>query len=122
MKEKNEIINNWKIQKQSLSNWKLSSSCANCGSVKYLTFHHIFQKSKGGGNEKSNLMILCRQCHDRVHSSEGLYIPLEKSATDFYANDESFELLRKLNPKLMDDEIIDILDVSEISSINSISP
>lgn len=29
--------------------------------------HHIVPKSKGGSHDKSNLVTLCRDCHNRVH-------------------------------------------------------
>jgi hypothetical protein len=32
-----------------------------------LTVHHIQMRSKGGGDDPSNLITLCRSCHDRVH-------------------------------------------------------
>lgn len=33
-----------------------------------LDVHHIRYRSLGGGNEPTNLIGLCRQCHSNVHS------------------------------------------------------
>ena len=33
--------------------------------------HHILPLSKGGGNEKSNLMALCKPCHSRITAGSG---------------------------------------------------
>lgn len=33
--------------------------------------HHILPLSKGGGNETSNLMALCKPCHSRITAESG---------------------------------------------------
>ena len=33
--------------------------------------HHILPLSKGGGNESSNLMALCKSCHSRITAESG---------------------------------------------------
>ena len=33
--------------------------------------HHILPLSKGGDNEKSNLMALCKSCHSRITAESG---------------------------------------------------
>jgi len=33
--------------------------------------HHITPLSKGGGNERSNLMSLCKSCHSRITVESG---------------------------------------------------
>ncbi len=32
--------------------------------------HHIIFRSQGGTNEESNLICLCRRCHERAHGVE----------------------------------------------------
>jgi HNH endonuclease/transposase IS116/IS110/IS902 family protein len=41
--------------------------CATCGNQEKLVLHHIKPRSEGGGNDPSNLQILCEECHRRVH-------------------------------------------------------
>jgi hypothetical protein len=41
--------------------------CATCGNQEKLVLHHIKPRSVGGGNDASNLQILCEECHRRVH-------------------------------------------------------
>ena len=33
--------------------------------------HHILPLSEGGTNEESNLMSLCRSCHEKIHRERG---------------------------------------------------
>jgi hypothetical protein len=42
------------------------AACAKCGSTKRLTRHHIVPRSAGGPNDRRNLQILCRACHDEI--------------------------------------------------------
>jgi hypothetical protein len=44
--------------------------CANCrasGPDVTLDVHHIVPRGRGGSNRMSNLILLCRQCHDAAH-------------------------------------------------------
>jgi hypothetical protein len=43
------------------------SSCQACGSNEGLEFHYLRPLAAGGGAESSNLLLLCRDCHDKVH-------------------------------------------------------
>jgi len=38
-----------------------------CRSILTLNIHHIVEVSKGGGNESSNLLCLCPNCHSLYH-------------------------------------------------------
>ena len=38
-----------------------------CGATKGLTRHHITPKRLGGSDDPSNLIILCKYCHTRIH-------------------------------------------------------
>jgi len=63
------------------------NECANKGDprIKHtfkrrLTFHHIVFQSEGGTDEKSNLIPLCRKCHDFTHElAEGREYYLDSS-------------------------------------------
>lgn len=41
------------------------NQCLACGATEDLTLDHIKHKSKGGGDEDSNLRTLCRSCNSR---------------------------------------------------------
>jgi 5-methylcytosine-specific restriction endonuclease McrA len=41
--------------------------CNDCGTGKKLTKHHKKPIGKGGSNNKENIEILCRRCHDFRH-------------------------------------------------------
>lgn len=38
--------------------------------------HHILPVSRGGSNDQSNLMSLCRSCHNKIHHELGDRCPL----------------------------------------------
>jgi len=42
-------------------------ACQRSGSV---DIHHIKYRSRGGDNSISNLMAVCRHCHDKAHNEE----------------------------------------------------
>ena len=49
--------------------------CEKCGNKNYniLQVHHIKPKSVGGSNKKSNLMLLCPNCHTTIHLGYSKY-------------------------------------------------
>ena len=50
----------------------LLHGCRFCGETtpSVLDEHHIVFRSEGGGNERSNLVVACANCHRKVHSGE----------------------------------------------------
>jgi len=61
--------------------WK----CAKCGSTEDLTIHHkdrngINKHKKGErmNNDKSNLEVICRSCHGKIHSEEAKIVRKKK--------------------------------------------
>ena len=44
--------------------------CENCGK-RANDIHHLVYKSKGGTDDITNLMALCRECHNLVHNGYG---------------------------------------------------
>jgi 5-methylcytosine-specific restriction endonuclease McrA len=58
--------------------WK----CRHCGNRQTLDPHHVIFRSQGGDNDKSNLLTLCRRCHDAVHDRHLLIEVVERRATD----------------------------------------
>ena len=51
--------------------------CSRCGSYKNIESHHIIFKSKGGKDDKSNRVDLCRECHDFIHAEASIAEYLE---------------------------------------------
>lgn len=47
----------------SRDNWR----CRACGRADTLDPHHVVFKSAGGRDIPSNLLTMCRHCHDSVH-------------------------------------------------------
>lgn len=45
--------------------------CQECGTSARLTVHHIIPKCKGGPSTPGNCILLCRDCHRRLHEQEG---------------------------------------------------
>lgn len=46
-------------------------TCQHCGWKSYdgrgLNVHHIVPRSRGGSDEPNNLVVLCKECHARIH-------------------------------------------------------
>ncbi len=42
--------------------------CQICGSMQRLQVHHRKFRSQGGGDSEANLITLCAECHEQVHS------------------------------------------------------
>lgn len=60
---------------------------------KMLTLHHILPRSRGGSDSHSNLICLCRGCHDAYHEYlSKLHIHL-KTWPEFYQSLINFKLL-----------------------------
>jgi len=43
--------------------------CQLCGSRTNLQMHHIQLRSQSGDDAEQNLITLCSECHDQVHSA-----------------------------------------------------
>lgn len=53
-----------------LKTWLLTeraNECQGCGYDKFIVVHHIVERSKGGSNESSNLLLACSNCHTEIH-------------------------------------------------------
>lgn len=42
----------------------------------WINLHHIYYRSEGGQNIPNNLISLCNECHNEVHSDKNRYKPL----------------------------------------------
>lgn len=63
----------WKrIRDRYIKAHPLCEECDKNGRIKAAEeVHHILPLSKGGGNETSNLMALCKPCHSRITAESG---------------------------------------------------
>lgn len=43
-----------------------------CGATRFLEVHHLNPRSRGGGQEETNLVTLCARCHQLLHERGGL--------------------------------------------------
>ena len=48
-----------------------------CGAVS-VDLHHVISKGQGGSDHYSNLIPLCRACHERAHTDREFYESLKK--------------------------------------------
>lgn len=46
---------------------RANSACEKCLQPKYLDPHHRLQRSLGGLHICSNIVMVCRRCHDGIH-------------------------------------------------------
>lgn len=70
--------------------------CVNCGAPgpdTTLDVHHIVPRGQGGSDKLSNLVLLCRQCHDAVHG-EGTAPTVQFSSTGEMRSDSFKTYLR----------------------------
>lgn len=49
--------------------WRDEFTCQLCGSHRHLQVHHVQSRSRGGSNDKSNLLTVCRECHGDIHEN-----------------------------------------------------
>ena len=63
----------WKrIRDRYIKAHPLCEECERNGRIKPAEeVHHILPLSKGGGNETSNLMALCKSCHSKITAESG---------------------------------------------------
>ncbi|CAM3820242.1 RNA-guided endonuclease IscB [Vreelandella rituensis] len=54
--------------------------CRVCSTEDYLQVHHLIHRTNGGSDKLSNLMTLCRDCHDDHHKN-GLVLPRQKNVS-----------------------------------------
>lgn len=57
--------------------------CQQCKNRRKMTRHHIKPRCRGGGNEASNIMLVCRPCHDILDAA--LNLKPESRSRDYSA-------------------------------------
>jgi 5-methylcytosine-specific restriction protein A len=89
--------------------------CRNCGSLDNLTIDHIRPVCVGGGNEKSNLQVLCWSCNKEKGPYSEMDIPyaLTDEALTFLQGDVLLQL------KIADILGVSLLKMGSLIMINS---
>jgi 5-methylcytosine-specific restriction endonuclease McrA len=59
-----------------ISIFERDQRCRYCGTRRNLHAHHIAYRSQGGNDDPHNLITLCVEHHDLVHTDKGLWQPL----------------------------------------------
>jgi hypothetical protein len=75
-------------------------ACRCCGRREKLHHHHLTYRSKGGGDETSNVLLLCQFCHALLHARQ-LWI-LGKNAD------------RRLTFEITEAAVVDLFGVKEL--------
>ena len=75
--------------------------CAACKSEEDLQHHHLVTRSEGGSNAPSNLITLCRSCHDKVHvrRTNGTYNHRQRTRAALAIRKAAGKKLGGLRPK-----------------------
>ena len=64
---KKHSSNNRYIPQKIYSKLKKVKNCKIYNSNKILQIHHIVPVRNGGQNVESNLIVICKKCHDKIH-------------------------------------------------------
>ena len=59
-----------RTRSKKLYNSYIRENCEYCGGIHWLERHHIVKRSQMGGDERSNIIVLCKNCHIKVHRYE----------------------------------------------------
>ena len=109
-----EYINSekWKARKALFLKFNKKDYCYICGSVENLNVHH--KRYRNLGKEKDNdLMVLCEDCHHRVHFVNGKKVQLRPNAMNY-----SVKLLKENKHNLS----VDRRSIKKINSVHSKVP
>ena len=65
---RNKAVRGWYLKEKVAL--ERGGTCEACGHENYriLQIHHITPRARGGGNDVSNLRLLCPNCHMTIHS------------------------------------------------------
>lgn len=61
-----DYTENWQVISEEIKK-RDNYKCVRCPSTKRLEVHHIVPLSRGGTNNKRNLITLCEKCHQKRH-------------------------------------------------------
>ena len=110
---KSKMIERKKLARFRLAQWKNTKLCADCGTTKDLTLHHINPKRDGGSYKRNNLAVLCRRCHNEENKKEtgnGRQDFVNKNK--YWSNDEIYDLMELRKCGYTYDELSEIFNRS----------
>ena len=64
---------------------KRGEKCEICGSVEHIELHHINPISEGGANSRSNSMLVCSKCHQKLHNNPYFSISIYEKRKSTYS-------------------------------------
>lgn len=70
--------------------------CVACGQSDNLNQHHLVPRSLGGGDEETNILTLCGECHAKAHSVQADWRNSELTKKALGAKKERGERMGKL--------------------------
>ena len=74
------------------------NKCVVCDGLRHLEIHHVVPRSEGGGDNRENLITLCRKCHDEVELSEYRTVALIRNHTPEWKNTNAAKKKRDKRP------------------------
>lgn len=82
----------------------LERNCVYCGTTDNLNVHHIIPIARGGKNIMSNLEVVCKDCHYKIHLIWNKFLPLDKKPKEVNCNlcgmkVKRFQLKKKITCK-----------------------
>ena len=79
--------------------------------------HHIVPRSVGGATVMSNLVLLCRTCHDAIHDDETTAPTVHIKSTG-YMSSECFSMFRRFCSQLPSAQFVSELKMWRIPKAN----
>jgi len=87
----------WNLRRKQIYN-RDDFTCQNCGAAggpqgdSELHAHHIVPKSRGGTHDASNLISLCKGCHNAVHSNSKRAPTMELQSTNYDTTQINYQM------------------------------
>jgi hypothetical protein len=79
--------------------------------------HHIVPRGAGGATVMSNLVLLCRTCHDAIHDDE-MTAPTVHIQSTGYMSSECFEIFRRFCSQLPSAQFVEESKMWRIPKVN----
>ena len=76
-------------------------NCQLCGKAPVEHFHHIIPRHKNGSDQRSNLLGLCKNCHQQLHTNEAFKNKVSQQQSGQYAQFSALSLLNQVSTCLL---------------------